>query len=212
MGRSCQSSHPIVVLAIVGAVLVGLGEVGCSTTEFLRGVACRDSSDCGSLECAQGFCGGCPEGLVDDMEGCLCRGERIFDCQRIDAPYCVSVCESVWELCHVVAVLPDGRSRDVPSCEAWFEGFFEQFDEEFDEEFDGECDTFSDIEPSGDLCFGIRSEPPTCSEGMAGFEVGQIFEVAGGVCIGLLDDPPSLVVNCPPAASEEFECPLERPR
>jgi hypothetical protein len=114
----------------------------CVDVDFVEGVRCKESSQCGrELACEQGFCGGCPdEGKLDDGK-CGCPGDRIFDCRVLTAtPYCVPMCATRRERCAVALVLADSELRTLDACAMLDEG-------------------------SSDPCFEIVPGSDVCSDG-----------------------------------------------
>jgi hypothetical protein len=106
------------------ALLVGVVIGACVDADYVEGVRCKTSTQCGrSLECEQGFCGGCPEsGLLDDGT-CGCPGDRIFDCRTFtSAPYCMEVCAARRSRCAVALLLADGELRTLDACDMLDEG------------------------------------------------------------------------------------------
>jgi len=98
--------------------LVLLPMAGCVDVDFLGGVRCKSSTDCGrKLECDQGFCGGCPEEGVLADGSCGCPGDRIFVCRVLDAaPYCVSMCPTRRDRCAVAIVRAAGEREPLVAC------------------------------------------------------------------------------------------------
>lgn len=114
---------------------------GCVDVDFLEGVRCKSSTDCGrKLECEQGFCGGCPEeGLLADGS-CGCPGDRIFDCRVFDAaPYCMPMCPTRRDRCAVALVREGGERETLVACE--------------------------DAEAATQACFTIEVGSTACAEG-----------------------------------------------
>ena len=129
---------------------------------------------------------------MNDQGVCLCPGERIFNCQRLDPPSCVSACSSLVELCQVMKVRLDDEVE--PEELRWCE------DEDEDED-EGESESESEERGTGS-CFEITPQFGDCSATEA------FVEVPG------LEDGYSLVVNCPPPASDDsaFDCPPDGSR
>lgn len=100
------------------ALFVGVIVGACVDVDFVEGVRCKSSEECGrALECEQGFCGGCSEEGVLDNGKCGCPGDRIFDCRVLDSsPYCMDVCDTRRQRCAVALVLEGDELRPLEPC------------------------------------------------------------------------------------------------
>ncbi|HWB78991.1 MAG TPA: hypothetical protein VG755_28715 [Nannocystaceae bacterium] len=107
------------------ALFIGVVIGACVDVDFVEGVRCKSSEECGrALECEQGFCGGCSELGVLDNGKCGCPGDRIFDCRVLaSAPqYCVEMCPTRRDRCAVALVLAQDELRTIFDCDELDEG------------------------------------------------------------------------------------------